>query len=421
MPRPIPIGTIPSRLDLSTNGTRQVWEGRDAVPSHGASFDEAHATVRAELDRTQKYLNDSEASSGSPQYLTAHAPLAPWKPGEPIIIPNHHMFNMDQQPLGSSAKRVWDRSQQVSGGGNNAIKGDRDLFDPALGGDRKDQGRRRPRDEAELTSDDSERQKKARKITGNPHSDQDENEFRWTADATIANAALTGNHLLVMQQIKIYQKDLDKALQSLYNSACNPYFPEHLWKAILEDKAVNFDDIYADTHPKTSKGHDASSWLVTWEMYARAVEFAFPMRQLELRNYGEHIRGLFSRTTQSAHRNILGYDIAVRKLIGSQRGLLFDDYREEQVTNLYQSYLDVNGGQYVKEATADASASGGNGLGGRRSDKKSREICRNFNFGACLGRCDRLHVCNLCRGPHTAKSDECIGNTPAGKKNTVNR
>ena len=35
------------------------------------------------------------------------------------------------------------------------------------------------------------------------------------------------------------------------------------------------------------------------------------------------------------------------------------------------------------------------------------DICYNFNYRTCHGRCSKSHICRLCRGPHRASSSQC--------------
>ena len=40
------------------------------------------------------------------------------------------------------------------------------------------------------------------------------------------------------------------------------------------------------------------------------------------------------------------------------------------------------------------------------------DICYNFNYRTCHGKCSKSHICRLCRGPHKANSGQC----PSTKK-----
>ncbi|KAF9019001.1 hypothetical protein BDZ89DRAFT_903805, partial [Hymenopellis radicata] len=123
--------------------------------------------------------------------------------------------------------------------------------------------------------------------------------------------------------------DVKNALHNLKHTGIAPTFPDTLWKKILLDEAVDFDEINAfffstklelDPTPTVSS---AVVWFRCFDKYSEAVETVFPFRRNELRTYRQHIDDLFSAKVESSQARVIAYDIAARKVVASSRGILF--------------------------------------------------------------------------------------------------
>ena len=321
------------------------------------------------------------------------------------------------------------------------VAGKKRARDPRVEDDDSSDSDSDPDDDEELRG-----HKRSKGSKGN-ESDQETSEFGWAAEGILNNATWSPAHIKVMRKVTVYQKDLVKALRNLAESGANPPFPDHLWRTVLQDKYVNLDEVYADIRsrdsgrafvttseaaaaivstfgekPKTRKILDQIGWQTAYNSYVKAVVCAFPSRRDEMRLYEEHIRGIFERRHISIHPQILAYDMAVRKLVGATRRLLFSDFKDDAVRELYESYLDYTGEWFNRTSREDGEASSTRrgvaglvtGSSSHRAEKRKREVCRRYNFNTCFGVCERLHVCSVCRGAHTASSGSCKGGSAQG-------
>ncbi|KAF9039498.1 hypothetical protein BDZ89DRAFT_945313, partial [Hymenopellis radicata] len=172
-----------------------------------------------------------------------------------------------------------------------------------------------------------------------------------------------------------------------------PVFPEALWKKILLDQVVDFDEINAFFF---STKLDLDPTPVS--TYVKAVETIFPYRTNELRAWREHIDDLFTSKVEDSHARVIAYDIAARKVIGSNPAILFNQYNAPEITKLQRAFLDRDGVRYN-----DIGGTGGSAKSARTklAKKREREICNNWNEGKCFrSACSRRHVCSSCEGPH---------------------
>ncbi|KAF9022933.1 hypothetical protein BDZ89DRAFT_908932, partial [Hymenopellis radicata] len=113
----------------------------------------------------------------------------------------------------------------------------------------------------------------------------------------------------------------------LLRSGHAPVFPKALWKKVLLDEVVDFDEINAfqALGRRADKKMVSSSvvWFRCFDKYSAAVETVFPFRRDELRSWREHIDDLFTVKSENSHLRIIAYDVAARKIIGSNPGILF--------------------------------------------------------------------------------------------------
>ncbi|ESK86767.1 hypothetical protein Moror_15168 [Moniliophthora roreri MCA 2997] len=138
---------------------------------------------------------------------------------------------------------------------------------------------------------------------------------------------------------------------SCNKSTTTPETSTNLWVNILLDDFIDFDAIlsYHDrSNSNTRKviisdvdqGHiiptpspkphqrvfSLTDWYFCWRRHAHAVMFVYPSRIAELDTYATHITQLLNDEFFGRDTNrVLNYDRMVRKLVGSDRGVLFNE------------------------------------------------------------------------------------------------
>ncbi|KAF9020513.1 hypothetical protein BDZ89DRAFT_916994, partial [Hymenopellis radicata] len=124
-----------------------------------------------------------------------------------------------------------------------------------------------------------------------------------------------------------HAKDIRHALRSLKHTGVAPLFPDALWKKILLDETVDFDEInsffFSTKLALDPTVSTATVWYRCFDKYSEAVETVFPSRRRELREWRQHICDLFTVKVAEFEPRIIAYDIAARKVIGSNPGILF--------------------------------------------------------------------------------------------------
>jgi hypothetical protein len=78
-------------------------------------------------------------------------------------------------------------------------------------------------------------------------------------------------------------------------------FPSSEWDNIIRGQAVNLDAVLSSLHHISAPKENLGEWTSTWNATIKAIKFAFPHREQELRDYGEYIEGHFSAKVSSAH------------------------------------------------------------------------------------------------------------------------
>jgi hypothetical protein len=141
---------------------------------------------------------------------------------------------------------------------------------------------------------------------------------------------------------------------------------------------------------------NSGDWFIAWNMYSKAVAFAFPHRLTELSHYLQHMLSLFAATSVGNHTNIIFLDKAIRVRIGECRDICLMDYPRFEDLRLY--WLNPIG----------AGDPNSKGKDKPRSDFRCEDPCDRWNRGLCRSKaseCKYRHICQRCRGNH--KSEEC--------------
>ena len=141
----------------------------------------------------------------------------------------------------------------------------------------------------------------------------------------------------------------------------------------------------------SKKVQTSGEWTSAWNATIKAIKFAFPHREQELREYGEYIEGHFSAKIASSHRKIILYDAAIRNEVGGgQNALLTDTHR---FSRFYSAIVMPDG------IESDHTRLTSKRLTGRPITKT--ELCNRFNsINGCRNSADDCrfkHACKRCK------------------------
>ena len=169
----------------------------------------------------------------------------------------------------------------------------------------------------------------------------DESAYAWVRSRKDKQTVLRDTLSKTLKLIEAYTVDPKATKQSLVNKPDCPEFPDSEWKNIISGRAVNLDTVLSGQLSTTQDNleiekfgdleisfgaveptklvKNAGDWLIAWNRTVRAIIFAFPHQMQELTSYGEYIVNLFSVTHSSVHSQVVNFDKAVRKRVGSVR------------------------------------------------------------------------------------------------------
>lgn len=229
-----------------------------------------------------------------------------------------------------------------------------------------------------------------------------------------------------------YREQLEKAKDAIVTSVGAPSFPESLWTSILKHAYVDFDKLNGSYYSAVNEedGHAATigeytirlkskaatkavttstDWLYCFESYERAVLWAFPHREKELRAYYAQFHRLFRSYASNAHIRLINLDRAIRSEIATSTLLKLTD--PELFARLREQYLSVDGAGYQANSSSSVrGTSGGSSSSSSTSAKPSArtrpkvpEACIQWNSDQCRrveSLCLYLHKCSGCGGGH---------------------
>ncbi|EIM82744.1 uncharacterized protein STEHIDRAFT_32784, partial [Stereum hirsutum FP-91666 SS1] len=213
-----------------------------------------------------------------------------------------------------------------------------------------------------------------------------------------------------------YSVDINFAYNKLLLSPKLPQFPRQLWKPVLLGQSVCFDRLYSalcapngdiseskqlgeyevisDALKITHKVTRAEEWHRVFHRYSKAVEFVYPCRIDELREYCDYITTVFQTTASVYHNRVIGYDRQVRERVGSTNDTLLTEI--SRFSDLHLFWLSSLGAGFASLASTTAGSS-------RKATRVSHltvpgsEVCKRFNRGEAHGdRCKYDHVCLEC-------------------------
>ena len=161
----------------------------------------------------------------------------------------------------------------------------------------------------------------------------DDGEFPWVIHENLTGAGLSDDLHKTFENLRTYAKDLKYTKSSILTSPHAPRFPNSKWANVIIGAMVDLDHVLSGTFAVLNDNRDvevvggiqfkfgatraakqvktSGDWFIAWNMYSKAVTFAFPHRQNELQHYSQSILGLFAATSVEHHSNILLFDKAV--------------------------------------------------------------------------------------------------------------
>jgi hypothetical protein len=245
----------------------------------------------------------------------------------------------------------------------------------------------------------------------------DEGDFPWVARESISGIGLSDDLQRTLELLRVYAKDLKFTKSSILTSSHAPQFPNSEWSNIITGAMVDLDHVISGSFAVSNDNRSVESiggiqfkfgairavkqvktsgdWFIAWNLYSKAVAFAFPHRLGELSSYSQQILGLFSATSPGNHTSIIFLDKAIRVRVGERRDLLLTDNASFEDLRLY--WLNPIG-------AGDPSK----GKDKPKSDFRCEDPCDRWNRGVCRSKaseCKYRHVCKECGGKHRA--DEC--------------
>ena len=226
-----------------------------------------------------------------------------------------------------------------------------------------------------------------------------ESEYAWITEKKEGHISLSQNLTKTLKLLDIYTVDPKTAKRSLTNQHDCPEFPDSEWKNIISGRAVNLDAVLSGQLSTTNEDlkiekfgdievsfgaveptkfiKNGGDWLIAWNRTVRATVFAFPHSIHELTNYGEYIINLFSVTHPSVHGQVIAFDKATRKHVGSVRNLELSDF--EKFADLKIAHMDSIG-VAISSGLSKIERSKGNK---RSRNWKRDEACNKWNDGTC--------------------------------------
>jgi hypothetical protein len=252
------------------------------------------------------------------------------------------------------------------------------------------------------------------------HQKFSESLYAWKVREEITPITLSANLERTRSMVQNYTADLKHALWSLQSARSLPPFPKPEWKNVLSGTAVNLDVVFSgllstliDDKTSTSIGDfDLSvgggkpskvvqthgDWTIAWNATSAAILCAFPHQAYELQCYSEYILQFF-RAFPFTHSKVINLDKAIRCYTGEVKHIELSELG--RFRHLEARYLQGDGFGNRVTSTKEKEVF--------KSDRRSSEVCRQWNSGVCNRRaseCHYRHLCSNCQGKHPRT--ECL-------------
>jgi len=154
---------------------------------------------------------------------------------------------------------------------------------------------------------------------------------------------------------------------------------------------VGSTEISLSRSEPSKKVQMSGKWTSAWNAAIKAIKFAFPHREQELRDYGEYIEGHFSAKVSSTHRKIILYDVAIRNEVGGGQNVLLTDIH--CFSRFFSAIVMPDG------IESNHTQSSSKRPAGKASTKT--EFCNRFNsVNGCSNLADNCrfkHACKKCK------------------------
>lgn len=258
-----------------------------------------------------------------------------------------------------------------------------------------------------------------------------EKNMPWFARESMARITANPSCLATRDTLSHFAVDYSAVKHWILSAQSTPRgFPSTEWDHIIRGKPVDLDVVLSSLHHvypvKETTGRLGSTeislgrtepsrrvrtcgeWTSAWNATTKAYIFAFPHREDELRQYGDHIDREFASKVVSAHKQIILYDAAVRDEVAGGSSILLTD--RTSFSYIYSAIVLPNGIEAEHGQTQSKSNS-----------KNQSDICRRFNSTTgCPNQastCRYQHLCSKCRRrghtSHECKKDEGNNAKPA--------
>jgi hypothetical protein len=247
----------------------------------------------------------------------------------------------------------------------------------------------------------------------------DETLYAWKEQELLAPAPLTQNLERTRTMVQNYTADLKHALWSLQSCSVLPPFPRSEWKHVLAGTAVNLDVVFSGLFSTLAEDKATASigefdlsigggkpskhvqthgdWTIAWNATFTAILCAFPHRAMELRIYSEYILQFFGAFPHS-HSKVINLDKAIRRYVGEVKHIELADIG--RFRHIEARYLQDDGAGNQTNPRKEKEVN--------KTQRRSNEVCRQWNNGTCNRRaseCRYKHLCAKCRASHP--STEC--------------
>ena len=282
------------------------------------------------------------------------------------------------------------------------------------------EGESNEQEEQELAGENGAKRSKSRSSSPSTKRHKiDESLYAWKIREEFAPTTLSPNLERTRTMVQNYTADLKHALWSLQSAGSLPPFPKAEWKHVLSGTAVNLDVVFsglfstlADDKITTSVGdfdlsvcgskpskvvQSHGDWTIAWNTTSAAILCAFPHRTVELQQYSEYILQFFGAFPYS-HSKVINLDKAIRRYTGEVKHIELSEVG--RFRHLEARYLQDDGAGNRGSARKEKEVG--------KPNRRSNEVCRQWNNGACNRRaseCRFRHLCAICRGNHP--SSEC--------------
>ncbi|CCO37678.1 hypothetical protein RSOLAG1IB_12236 [Rhizoctonia solani AG-1 IB] len=247
--------------------------------------------------------------------------------------------------------------------------------------------------------------------------------FGWASDAQDTPVNMHPDAAKTVVAVENYSRSIEAARTSLLIQPSKPDFPAHLWSDLLRNQYVDLNKVHSHLHAPhqasrvvekfsdtfslvttTGQAPDkkiktAAEWCYAWNIYSRAVVFAFRHRSSELNAWNDFIMRTFATTADLYHDQVISMEASMRRHVFGNQALCL--WNRSEVAHLQHAYLSPMGSESRTKRPAPGGTGGDAPKGPKRVRHQVEDICKRFNMGTCVGNCMYKHSCSDCGGGHS--------------------